>query len=330
MSLRFIAFTSIGLGALIAGCSGGVMTSAPSMPSTTVQAPMGARGPQAPAPDAMGKALYVSDNIGKSVFRFVINGNGTLQPPAGSSLVLPYNPFAIAIAGGELYVTNQVNNSVEVYKAGSTGSTKSKRSLLLNFEPTSVAVDANGYEFVGGSTNGYVAVFAPKAKGHASPIQEISLPDGHATINGVAVDAAGNLYVTDTNEVSEFTTPTTNPTLYRAIIGSGQQNGPSGISIDPTEEAYVSNTGASNVLAYSPTANGTSAPDRIISATGSAPLKGPIGNAVRKNDLYVTSGNQFTGPPSVFVFDKNKGAQKPLQIVTGTYLALPVGAAIGP
>jgi DNA-binding beta-propeller fold protein YncE len=201
--------------------------------------------------------------------------------------------------------------------------------VLLAFEPTAVAVDGNGFLFVGGSTNGYVAVFAPGAKGSATPVQEIALPDRHPTINGVAVDAAGNLYMSDTNEVSEFTTPTTNPTLFRAIIGNGQQNAPGGIAIDPTEEAYVANAGNGNVLAYSSTANGTSPADRLISSTA-APLRGPIGDAVRGNDLYVTSGTQAFGPPSVFVFNKKKGAQNPVQIVTGTYLAAPVGAAVGP
>ncbi|MBV9647650.1 MAG: hypothetical protein JO043_09315 [Candidatus Eremiobacteraeota bacterium] len=326
LSRRRIVLAGAGFALVLAGC-GGVSSVAPPLLSTSV-APLGAHG-ILPSPDTAARALYVSDAVGKSVFRFVIKSDGTLQAPAGSSLVLPYNPWAIAIQGGELYVTDQVNNSVEVYKAGSTGNGKSKRSLLLPFEPTSVAVDSNGYEFVGGSTNGFVAVYAPKAKGMATPLQEISLPDHHPTINGVAVDAAGNLYTTDTNEVDEFTTPVTKPTLDRAIIGSGEQNNPTGISIDKTGEAYVSNTGASNVLAYSATANGKSPPDRIIYSFY-PPLKGPVGNAVRGNELYVTSGNQLNGPPSIFVLNKNKAGQNPIQVVTGTYLALPVGAALGP
>jgi sugar lactone lactonase YvrE len=310
--------------ALLAGC-GGSSVPAPTAASSAAQAPLSYEA----QPQTAANALYVSDTVGKSVFRFVLNSNGTLQTPAGSSLVLPYNPFAIAIQGKNLYVTNQVNNSVQVYTAGATGSAKAKRSVLLAFEPTAVAVDKNGFLFVGGSTNGFVAVFAPGAKGIASPLQEIALPDRHPTINGVAVDADGNLYMSDTNEVSEFTTPTTNPTLFRAIIGSGQQNIPSGIAIDPSEEAYVANTGSGNVLAYSSTANGTSAPDRVLSSA-SAPLRGPIGDAVHGNEVYVTSGTQAFGPPSVFVFNKKKGAQTPLQVVTGQYLAAPVGAAIGP
>ena len=328
MVLRRCIVPAAALGALLAGCSG--TTSVPPLSTQAAsQSVDGERGPLRSEPDTASAALYVSDAIGKSVFRFVRNANGTLQTPAGSSLVLSYNPFAIAVRGMDLYVTNQVNNAVDVFKAGATGSAKAKRTLLLQFEPTSVAVDANGYLFVGGSTNGYVAVFAPGAHGSATPVQEIALPDRHPDINGVAVDGAGNLYMSDTNEVSEFTTPTSNPTLARAIIGSGQQNVPSGMAIDPSGEAYVVNSGDANVLAYSPTANGTSPPDLTISSN-SPSLRGPIGDAVHGSDLYVTSGTQAFGPPSVFVLNKGQGAQSPIQVVTGAYLAAPVGAALGP
>jgi|HubBroStandDraft_1064217.scaffolds.fasta_scaffold63134_2 sugar lactone lactonase YvrE len=329
LSLRPLALlvSSVAFGAIVTGCSG--TASVPPAPAAANAQTPAFTQPQSITQKSKEAALYVSDTIGKSVFRFVLNSNGTLQSPAGSSLVLPYNPFAIAVEGGNLYVTNQVNNSVEVYKAGSTGSAKAKRTILLAFEPTSVAVDASGYEYVGGSTNGYVAVFAPGAKGSATPLQEISLPDRHPTINGVAVDGSGNLYISDTNEVSVFTTPETNPTLSRAIIGSGQQNGPTGMAIDTHGENYVANFGDSNVLAYSPAANGTSGPDRTIFSSGPA-LIGPVGDAVKGDDLYVTSGNPLNGPASVFVFNSQKAEQTPIQVVTGSYLAEPVGAALGP
>jgi sugar lactone lactonase YvrE len=308
-------------------CSGGSGSSVPLGPA---QLPAAASSLRTVGPDAAQNAVYVSDSVGKSVFRFVINGNGTLATPAGSSLVLPYNPGAIAIAkSGNLFVANQGNNSIQVYKPKASGSAPSIRTLLLPFQPTSVAIDSKGYLFVGGSTNGYVAVYAPGAHGMAPTIQRIALPDRHATINGVAVDSSGNMYVSDTNEISEFTSPTTNPFLARAIIGNGQQNAPSGMALDASGELYAANTGNQNLLAYSPSANGTSPADRLISSN-SPSLLGPIGTALKGETLYVTSGNQFFGPPSVFVLNALQGAQAPKQVVTGAYLALPVGAAVGP
>lgn len=309
-------------------CSGGSGSSVPS--GTAASGVTYNAGARTAGPDSASNALYVSDNIGKSVFRFVINTDGTLQAPAGSSLVLPYNPGAIAVGSrGTLFVVSQTNNSMQLYRAKATGSSKPFRQLKFDFQPTSVAVDSKGYMYVGGSTNGFVSVYVPSAHGFATPIQKIALPDRHAAINGVAVDAAGNLYMSDTNEISEFSTPTTNPTLQRAIIGNGQQASPSGMSFDASGELYAANTQNGNILAYSPTANGTSPADRLISSNGPS-VQAPLSTAVKGTTLYTNSGVQFFGTPSVFVFDATQGAQNPKQVVTGPYLAFPVGVAVGP
>jgi sugar lactone lactonase YvrE len=275
-------------------------------------------------------AVYASDFYGKSVFRFVRNANGTLQTPAGSSLVLGYNPGAIAIgSSGALFVADEENESLEVYPKDASGYASATRTLLLPFVPSAVAVDGAGYEYAGGFSNGYVAVYKPGAKGTANTIERIALPDGHPDINGLAIDSKGNLYVSDTNEISEFATPRTNPTLVRAIVGTGQQNTPSGMTIGQSGELYAANTGDSNILAYSPTANGDSAPDRTISSS-SPPLIAPNGVAIHSNYLYTTSGNSLDGPPSIFVLNAQQATQAPIQVITGSYLSSPYGVAVGP
>jgi DNA-binding beta-propeller fold protein YncE len=327
-TLTALAFASL----VLPSCSGGgggalPSNSAAGTPVMTVPSALQPIGSDAQPP----KALYVSDGYGKSVFRFVRNADGSLIAPAGSSLVLPYHPGPIAMAtNGTLFVTDQDHGSLDVYAKGATGYQQPKRTLLLPFIPSCTAVDRRGYEYVGGYSNGYVAVYSPGAHGTASTIQRIALPDGHPTINGVAVDAAGNLYVSDSNEVSEFATPTSNPTLMRAIIGSGEQNSPTGMAPNSqTGELYVANAGDNNVLAYSPTANGTSPPDRTISSKN-PPLVIPVAVANRGNVLYATSGTNLKGPASVFVLSATHGSQVPKQVVTGSYLAAPVGLALGP
>lgn len=326
-----LSIASIASAFALASCAGG-NGSLPAGPAGVSQVPAPAPAVRTQQPEAAPPAaLYVSDFYGKSVFRFVRNADGTLQTPAGSSLVLPYNPGPIAIGrNGNLFVTDEGNESIEIYRKGATGSQQPSRTLLLPFVPSCVAVDAAGYEYAGGFSNGYVAVFAPGAHGPANTIQRIALPDGHPDINGVAVDAAGDLYVSDSNEISEFSTPTTNPTLKRAIVGSGQLSSPTGLALEQANgELYAANAGDNNVLAYSHTANGTDAPDRTISSRN-PPLKGPAGVAVRGAVLYSTSGTSLNGPPSVFVFDDRRSAQTPKQVVTGSYLSSPLGATLGP
>ncbi len=319
-ALTAFAVTACGGGGTLPGSSAGPQTSRLSAPSR-----IPVRAGSNPA------ALYVSDFYGKSVFRYARNADGTLVTPAGSSLVLTYNPGPIAIgAGGNLYVTDEENESVEVYRPGARGYDQPIRTLLVPFVPSCVAVNRAGNEFVGGFTDGYVAVYMPRASGPAQTIERISLPDKHRDINGVTVDAGGDLYVSDSNEVSEFSTPTKNPTLKRAIVGTGQQNLPTGMAPSGgAGELYVANAGDNNILAYLPTANGKSAPDRTISSP-SPPLIGPVGVAVHGSVLYSTSGTSIKGPPSVFVFDANESSQKPAQVVTGPYLTRPIGVALGP
>jgi sugar lactone lactonase YvrE len=308
-------------GALLAACAAPGSSVSGLGPQTTPQSSL-ERAIYLTAP----KALYVSDSVGKSVFRFVLNTNGTLRAPAGSSLVLGYNPGSIAIGPkGNLFVVSLVNNSVQIYKKGACCYAKAVRTVILGFGPTGIAVDTNGYLYVGGSTTGYVAVFAPNAKGRAKPVQVISLPDRHFTVNGVAVDASGNLYMSDTNEISVFSTPTTNPTLSRAIIGNGQQAAPTGMAFDASNELYATNPGAQNVLAYSPSANGTDGADRVISA--SPALIANVTDAVNGSTLYVNSAN----PASIVLLNaQTAGTQTPIQTVTGSYMPSPVGIALGP
>lgn len=322
-----VVFSLLAGGISLASCSGGgslPSTSAPSMqnPSLLESLKPGAEKTT---------ALYLSDWYGKSVFRLARNADGTLQTPPISSLVLPYNPGPIAIgSSGTLFVTDEDVTSLFVYAKGATGYDQPKRELSLPFLPSCIAVDRAGHEFVGGFSNGYVAVYAPGAQGNAQTLQRIALPDRHVDINGVAVDSAGDLYVSDSNEISEFTTPVTNPTLDRAIVGTGQQSSPTGLAVSNTNgELYAANAGDNNILAYGPSANGKSLPDRTISSR-SPQLKNPVGVALAGSVLYSTSGTNLDGPPSIFVFDALKRKQAPKQVVTGSYLALPIGIALGP
>lgn len=315
-------------GSALSGCGGGNGGSLPNAAAPPLESPSLLRSA---GHDAGTTGLYVSDWYGKSVFRFARNSDGTLVTPAGSSLVVSYNPGPIAIGfGGALFVTDEDNEYLYVYGKGATGYDQPQRELVLPFVPSCVAVDRQGHEFVGGLTNSYVAVYAPGAEGNATTLQRIAPPDGDRHINGVALDATGNLYVSDMNEISEFATPVTNPTLVRTITGSGEQHGPSGMALSKTTgELYAANHGDRDILAYSSTASGSQGPDRVITSRH-PPLIAPAGIALNGSVLYSTSGGKLHGAPSIFVFDALQGRQTPKQVVTGSYLAQPIGVALGP
>jgi hypothetical protein len=132
--------------------------------------------------------------------------------------------------------------------------------------------------------------------------------------NGLTLDAAGNLYASQANEIDVFSSPRTSGTQIRTIrgtsfAGSGRSAG--GLWIDIHGELYVFDSGVGSVSAYHDGVNGTVAPDRTILGTTTNSTPYPF-IAVHLNSLYVTYQNgSFTG---VEVFDKRfGGTHAPLQ-----------------
>jgi hypothetical protein len=106
-TLVAIALSSLVLPSCSGGASGtAIPPAAGSAASQSARSPL----PSIKSDGSAATALYVSDFYGKSVFRFARNSDGTLVTPAGSSLVLPYNPGPIAIGRtGSLFVTDEEN-----------------------------------------------------------------------------------------------------------------------------------------------------------------------------------------------------------------------------
>ncbi len=127
---------------------------------------------------------------------------------------------------------------------------------------------------------------------------------------GVAVDAAGNLYVADTanNRMVEYNTPATSDTLADTIFGSCSTTGgttlcsPSGVAVDSSGNVYVADSGRNRVLEYNTPLTTDTVADAVFGQNGSftssscgigpGELCHPVGVAVD------SSGN-------VYVADKN-------------------------
>ena len=159
----------------------------------------GLNDPQGVAVDSAGN-LYVTDE----------NYNRVLKLAAGSTSqsVLPFTglngPSGVAVdSAGNLYVADENNNRVLKLAAGSTTQTVLPFTGL--YEPAGVAVDGAGDLYVADSLNNRVVKLAAGSSTESVLGREFffwlpPLRKWFSGVNGaygVAVDSAGNLYVTD-------------------------------------------------------------------------------------------------------------------------------------
>jgi hypothetical protein len=169
--------------------------------------------------------------------------DGIPEKAPGFTITSP-RPFdyrgQIAVAGdGTLFVVSGETNAIEVFAFGKHTPERSiglpshgpcERNPSSEYEVSTIAADRQGYlfvQFVTYYTAGKPAdppkekvctgiwVFAPGAKGHATPVLTIPLPRATYS-NSVSVDPAENLYIAlGTYEVREYADATTQPVLTR-------------------------------------------------------------------------------------------------------------------
>jgi sugar lactone lactonase YvrE len=258
----------------------------------------------------------------------VFAGSGTLGGSDGTGVSAEFgDPSGLALDGsGNLYVADQ--NNAMIRKITSAAVVTTLAGSLDNygyadgagsgakfFGPTGVAVDAAGNIYVADETNndirkitpgGVVTTLAGGTEGYA---------DGTGAAaqfwspSAIAVDGAGNLYVTDTyNQRIRKITPAG---AVSTIAGSGPTgpgnggfadgagttqalfNSPSGIAVDPAGNLYVADFNNSKIRKISPSgvvSTIAGSVDGEADGQGSAAeFGGPNGIALdRSGNIYVT------------------------------------------
>ena len=211
----------------------------------------------------------------------VINGKfwqaATIQ---GSATGLNF-PRAVALdSAGNIYVANSEKlvgglYSVTVYRAGSDGDAKPSATISGSHTglvvPWGIALDSHGNIYVAnlGSDDGKIGpritLYPPGSNGDVAPKATISGPrTGLNSPGGIAVDSAGNIYVTNDvsysgghDTIAVYARGSHGDAAPKAILPALGLAQPWGIAVDSNRNIYVANDGSSfgsfdSVLIYPP------------------------------------------------------------------------------
>jgi uncharacterized protein (TIGR03663 family) len=176
-------------------------------------------------------------------------GNST-DPSVSPGLF--YGPRSLAIADGELYVTDTGNERVQVFASDGTflrafGGTGSEPGQLL--EPVGIAIGPDGNVYVADTGNARISVFTKQGE----PVAQIPMPNWDGQIGQqsfLRFDASGILYIT---------TPTTgsiqawNGTEFVPVQGEGEGGpitAPVGMAIDQDGTMIVTETSTSRIVQF--------------------------------------------------------------------------------
>ncbi len=288
------------------------------------------------ASDAAGN-LYFTDTFNSRVR--LVSTVGIIATVAGSGLMgnggdgrlataaQLNQPFGVAVDGsGNLYIADRNNNKIRKVSGGIIATLAGNGSLSYSGDggaaitaqfnqPCGVAVDASGNIYIADTNNSAVRVVSNGVQVATIAGNEIAgfSGDGGQAIGaqlngpfGLAVDAAGNLYIADTgNSRVRKVTP---GGIITTVAGGGSANPddgglatsaqlsvPRGIAVDPSGNLFIADTGSSRILEVSTTGiistvagNGTTGYSGDGGPATSAQLNQPYGVRVDALDsIYI-------------------------------------------
>ena len=254
---------------------------------------------------------------------FAGNGIASFSGDGSAATAAQFNgPVGVAAgAAGVVYISDTQNQRVRAVAPGGTlatvagtgvagfnGEIVSPRAAQLN-RPQGVAADALGNWYVADTANNRVRkvqpggnLFTIAGNGNASYFGDGG-PALKASVNqpeGVAVDAAGNVYIADT--LDHAVRKVTPDGVINTLAGTGtpgysgdggpanraRLNGPRAVAVDAAGNVYVADTGNNQVRRIDPLGTITTVD------TGNA-LSGPRGVAVdRAGNVYIAdTGNRL-------------------------------------
>jgi DNA-binding beta-propeller fold protein YncE len=222
----------------------------------------GTQRPMGVAVNSAGDRVYVGETGGDNTAR-VLDGQGNelgrMEPPASTGtdhvpVYLAMNPVT-----SEVYVSDRRTGSIYVYDA--SGAYLRSFAPLADFEgwqPLGLWFDAAGSLFVTdvGTEPNLVRQFDPSGKQVRTYGEEAAM----SFPNGVATDAAGNVYVTDSNNgrLLVFAPDGTQVAQVGRGSGTGNLGLPRGVTVDARNRVYVVDSSGQSVFVYSAFQEGSS------------------------------------------------------------------------
>ncbi len=292
------------------------------------------------ARDASGN-LYVADASSDTILKITsagvvttfAGGTGSVGSQDGSGTSARFNqPCGVAVdAAGNVYVADTGNATIRVITPGgvvttlagsaaSRGSHDGTGSAALFNQPTGIAVDSVGNVYVADALNATIRKITSSGAvttlaGSAGVRGETDGAGAGARFNypcGVAVDAAGNLYVADTYNatVRKITPAGTVTTLAGSagITGAVDLTGTNalfsqcaGVAVDAAGNVYVADTGNATVRKIAPSGQVTT----LAGVAGIAGLADGAGEGALFNQPH---GLVVDGSGNLYVADTGNAA----------------------
>ena len=226
----------------------------------------GASDPSGVAVSPSGDRIYVAETGGDRVVRmFDAGGNrlGILVPPAetGAEHVPVY--VAVHPTSGDVYVSDRPMGAIYIYDRNGAFRSEFRPALAIEgWQPLGLAFDAAGNLYVTDLIgSGQVHEFDSTGK----LVLTFGADQGMSFPNGVAVDADGLIYVTDSNNGRLLVFGTDGALLAKIGRGAGAGNLglPRGVAIDSQGRAFIVDSSGQGVLVYAVLETGESQPEHL-------------------------------------------------------------------
>src|SRR6266550_8954161 len=253
----------------------------------------------------VGKPLYVANTGANSITVFAAGATGDAIPTAviaGGDTRLD-SPVAVTLdAAGNIYVANfdVTVPSITVYAPGASGNAVPTAVIAGSAtglcDPFALAVDAAGRIYVTNQgdlfgENASVEIFSSRASGNATPLVRIAGGNtGLIAPAGIALDAAGNIYVPNANAspaditvyaaAADGDVAPTSTIVTRFVAGIPDLafvfGFPIGIAVNGSGNVHVASFGSHSVVVYAAGVSGVATPLTVIAGgnTGLAALCG--------------------------------------------------------